>query len=238
MFWDKKDEKRSLPDLPPIQSPFSKDLALPKINTEDDFDHLEPVEKHNLPSFPDSPINKGFSQAVIKDAVNPPEYSESQEIIGDPIDQERRFKTIEMDNMENKNETLPSIASSQRQYQPKPLPTLKSNSQVQNQQESSLSLGLPPPLPLPVHSINQIKMPPTLSNQKNQDIFVKIDKFQSARKALNSAKEQLEEINNLLRKIRETKLREEQELSSWEKDLSAAKARIQEITENIFEKIT
>ena len=238
MFWDKKDEKRSLPDLPTIQSPFSKDLVLSKINTEDDLDHLEPIEKHNLPSFPDSPINKGFSQAAIKDAVNPSEYSDNQEIIGNPVDQERRFKTIEIDNTEDKNETLPSIASSQRQYQPKPLPTLKSNYQAQNQHESSLSLGLPPPLPLPVQSINQIKMPPILSNQKNQDIFVKIDKFQSARKALNSAKEQLEEINNLLRKIRETKLREEQELSLWEKDLSAAKARIQEITENIFEKIT
>ena len=45
------------------------------------------------------------------------------------------------------------------------------------------------------------------------------------------------EIDELLRKIRETKLREEQELVGWEKELTSIKSNLQGVTENIFEKV-
>jgi len=90
----------------------------------------------------------------------------------------------------------------------------------------------PPPKP-----ISFTPLPIPTPKEKNNEIFVKIDKFYSAKKALNQTKSKIEEIDRLLNKIRETKMREEQELSAWEKDLSAVKARIKEVTESIFEKI-
>ncbi|MBU0760621.1 MAG: hypothetical protein KJ600_03475 [Nanoarchaeota archaeon] len=69
------------------------------------------------------------------------------------------------------------------------------------------------------------------------DIFVRIDKFHSARKTLREISERLEEIDEVVQKIRETKLREEQELASWEKDLAHIKGRIKIVSESIFEKV-
>ena len=69
------------------------------------------------------------------------------------------------------------------------------------------------------------------------DVFVKIEKFKSAKKTLGDIKEKLEEIDELIKRIRETKLREEQEFSFWERELTSIKSRVNEVTENIFEKV-
>jgi len=75
------------------------------------------------------------------------------------------------------------------------------------------------------------------SRGKLEDVYVKIDKFHSARKALTQARSKLEEMDVLLKKIREVRMREEQELSSWEKEVDLVKAKVEEVTENIFDKI-
>lgn len=77
---------------------------------------------------------------------------------------------------------------------------------------------------------------PRSGMQSPSDIFVKIDKFHVAKKSLAEARVQLEEIDDLMKKVRETKMREEQELLQWERDLSQIKSRIRDVSENIFEK--
>ncbi|MCX8159086.1 MAG: hypothetical protein N3D20_02240 [Candidatus Pacearchaeota archaeon] len=81
--------------------------------------------------------------------------------------------------------------------------------------------------------------PDVLSRTKGklEDVYVKIDRFHSARKALEHARSKIEEMDILLKKIREVRMREEQELSSWEKEVSSVKNKIEEITRNIFDKI-
>ena len=76
-----------------------------------------------------------------------------------------------------------------------------------------------------------------IEKTKNSDVFVKLDKFYSARKALSDAQEKLADVDNLFRKIREVKMREEQELAGWESELQKVKARINEVVINIFEKV-
>src|SRR3989338_650993 len=105
MFWNKKEEKKSLPDLPPLKSPFSKDLS---INTEQYVpqeeqpeDKEENIEKQALPSFPDSPIDRGFSQAAIKEAVSHDEKVPENKI-GVPKQPEKVFKTIELEEPDTK----------------------------------------------------------------------------------------------------------------------------------------
>lgn len=69
------------------------------------------------------------------------------------------------------------------------------------------------------------------------DIFVKLDRFRAARRSLADAYKKLEEIDGLIKRIRETKLREEQELAGWEKEIAQIKARVEDVSENIFEKV-
>ena len=75
------------------------------------------------------------------------------------------------------------------------------------------------------------------STGKSEDVYIKIDRFHSARKSLAAAKTKLQEIEQLLSKIRETKMREEQELASWEKEIELIKTKVEDVTKNIFEKV-
>jgi predicted nucleic acid-binding Zn-ribbon protein len=99
---------------------------------------------------------------------------------------------------------------------------------------------LPAKFRLPkIRTIEQVpekRMTSELSAGK-EDVYVKIDKFHSARRALNSARDKLAEIDELMKKIRETKMREEQELSSWEKEIDTIKTKVEDVTKNIFEKV-
>jgi hypothetical protein len=74
-------------------------------------------------------------------------------------------------------------------------------------------------------------------HNKHEDMYIKLDKFVSAKKALKTAREKLREIEDVMRQIRDTRMREEQELAAWEKDIDSAKVKISEVTKNIFEKI-
>jgi hypothetical protein len=92
-----------------------------------------------------------------------------------------------------------------------------------------------PPMKKPIEPISLPAPTPTVSKEAN--VFVNISRFHSAKKALETTKDKLEDIDKLLKRIREIKMREEQELSSWEKELTTIRARITEVTENIFEKM-
>ena len=206
MLWSKKEDRKALPDLPPFKGPIGTDVKQGGIVGLDEEYEDDDLERHELPSFPDSMQDKGFSQAAIKDAVG---YSGNQKTspvfpAGD------RFKTVEME------EWTPSI----QERSSKPI--------IETAPERERILEEPPHENF---SDNFSKA------QKNSDIFVKLDKFYSARKALVDAQMKLEDIDALLRKIRETKLREEQELTGWEKELMGVKARLNDVTGNLFEKV-
>jgi len=180
MFWD-RGEKSELPDLPSIR-PVLEGSAPEK---------EEEKQPEKLPTFPESPIKKGFSQAAIKEAVKESELPELPK-------KEEKPTTIE----------LPEISL---------MPKAK----------EEISPALPP-------------VPKTLTTPtapKTAHVFVQISKFHSAHKSLTTAQEKLEEIDSLLKRIRETRMREEQELSAWEKELASVKSKIQGVTENIFEKM-
>lgn len=209
MFSDKKKEE-GLPDLPPVKSAFGSPVDSDQMGGDD----------HSLPSFPDSPTHNGFSQAAIKDAVG-----SGEEIPGSSDDSD--VKVVEME------EWSPSI--------PEAPP-------ISHQQGIGASLGAPPGFEGTRQIAPQVQLPdisqrimpppvPVMNAPKGVDVFVKIDKFHSAKKTLTEVKGKLNEIDDLIKKIRETKMREEQEIVSWERDLTFAKTRIQEISDNIFDKV-
>lgn len=202
MLWKKKkkEDRDTLPDLPPLP-------ATPLQNKE-----TQKQNEKQLPSFPDSPAHNNFSQAAIKDAINP----ESEEKLSEPPESnpdESKKNTIEMEEYTPSKKIIPSEPITKSSTQEMEEPLQKSKLEKMEEQLPKSKLG------------------------KNQDIFIRLNKFHSAKKALSETEERLAEINLLLQKIRETKMREDQELSGWEKELENIKARIQEITKNIFEKV-
>jgi len=200
----KKEDHSALPDLPEQDALLSP----PEFPDRHYESENEEEERHSLPSFPDTLSNNGFSQAAIKDAVNPSEFDEKSEFPEPPKHHEYhepsepRGQTIEME-----------------EWQP----------------SQSTTLEEPPFRPEPSEEFKP-SLPQSTSG-KNSDVFVKIDKFRAARKSLKTSQDTIEEISSLLNKIRETKMREEQELASWERDIENTKARIKEVTDNIFEKV-
>ncbi len=220
MFWDKK-SSGDLPDLPPMRAP-SKPLT--PVNTmptssmdEEEDDDFSAIEKHQLPSFPDSPHKIGFSQAAIKEAVTNldelPEFPEQTSSFTTP-------KTLEMEEWTPEHKMLP----------PPSLPMIPSMHQDISEMPHMVQPRIRNETP-------QMQSSPQFQPaQKNSDIFIKLTKFHTAKKALQEAEEKVSDLDKLLKKIRETKMREEQELSSWEKEVAIIKSRIDNIQENLFDK--
>jgi len=91
----------------------------------------------------------------------------------------------------------------------------------------------------PKHTISDEK----LEEQKefhehhHSDVFIKIDKFKSAKRSLEITKEKLVEVEDIIKKLRETTTKEEAHLNSWERELDTVRNKVREVSENIFEKV-
>lgn len=193
MFWDKKDEKKMITDLPPLKLP---ERQMQNSNYEEDEENEEYSEKHGLPSFPDSPQERGFSQAAIKEAINNNDMEESNsEYENINTGPPKTIRTIEM-----------------KEWEP----------------DYKLQDPSKDPLIEKMRSFSQ--------KQKGSEVFIKLQKFTTAKKALIDVESKIDELEKMLKKIREVKMREEQELSAWEREISTIKARIETISENLLDK--
>ena len=73
--------------------------------------------------------------------------------------------------------------------------------------------------------------------QPDEPVFVRIDKFQTAQRNFENVKRQVKDIEHLLRKVKEKRLKEEAEISSWVENLEKVKSRLSEIDSDIFNRI-
>lgn len=208
----KKKRSDTLPDLPQLESPFPEKFE----SEEEDEDELE---RHALPTFPDAPNHEGFTQSAIKDAMNIEDETPELPELPEYNSHDDNLQTQEMEEWSPQEP---------RAFRP---PEIKESIQRIEIQEPEQVI---PPLPHKMEPPRTITLP---LNERKSDIFVKINKFNSAKKSLAEIANKIEEIDETLRKIKETKMREEQELSSWEKEIALVKAHIKNVEENIFEKL-
>lgn len=85
-----------------------------------------------------------------------------------------------------------------------------------------------------------IEMPSTTVKpvtKKIEPIYVRLDKFETTVAAFEEIRDKVDEIDNLLAKVRETKRKEEAELGEWEQEIQTIKARIEAIDKSIFNKL-
>jgi hypothetical protein len=73
--------------------------------------------------------------------------------------------------------------------------------------------------------------------EREEPIFVRMDRFEEGLKALDKTKKQILEIERLIQDNREIKLAEEKELESWEKQIQSAKEQLEKVDKSIFSKV-
>ena len=87
----------------------------------------------------------------------------------------------------------------------------------------------------------EMRLPPpsmqmsSSSSDSKRPLFVKLDKFREARDSLAKISEKLNQMDELLKMIRDVKAKEDEEISSWEHDMENIKARISLVNKEIFE---
>lgn len=96
-----------------------------------------------------------------------------------------------------------------------------------------------PDLPKPEYKLS-IEKPireEMLKKDVNETIFVRIDKFQLAKKELNEVNKLVESAHDTIVKINEIKLQEDEELIAINEDLESLKAKLGEIDEYVFNRL-
>ena len=73
--------------------------------------------------------------------------------------------------------------------------------------------------------------------KKAEPLFIKLDNFEGAIAIFNEAKMRLAEIETALKNIRDIKIREENELNEWEKEIETIKFRLEKIDKELFNKV-
>ena len=108
MFGKKKDTMQEFPDLPAPQAPSMRDYqrtALPPIEPMEEKEDI-----HGLPSFPDSPMRQGFSQSMIKSAIE--EDKDLPELPEWNKNEEMSMKNTRTMEMEEWKPSLPQMSES------------------------------------------------------------------------------------------------------------------------------
>lgn len=91
------------------------------------------------------------------------------------------------------------------------------------------------------NNIPFIKTEPTTKPYKKvnstEPIFIRIDKFEESLEIFQKTKEKIKEIEELLKKTNELKIKEEKELSLWEIEVQELKKQIETVNKDIFSRI-
>jgi len=161
-----------------------------------------------LPSFPSTPQNENINREMVKSAVA--DIPSNDEEI-----------SVEIPTGLQMTEESPSFAT----IPPKP---------IQRPMIPSIpSIAAMPRRPIELNA----SVPNKPVSKNTEPIFVRIDKFQSAQKNIESVKEKVKEIESILGKIKDVKSKEEIELKGWTEDVEKIKVRLAEIDSDIFNQI-
>lgn len=75
------------------------------------------------------------------------------------------------------------------------------------------------------------------SAKKIEPLYIRLDKFETTVVSFKEIKNKILEIEELLAKTKEIKIKEEKELEEWEREIEGMKSRIDFIDKNVFNKI-
>jgi len=79
--------------------------------------------------------------------------------------------------------------------------------------------------------------PTPIITKNSEPIYVRLDKFETSLHSIQEIKRKITEVENILKKTKEIKQKEEQELEIWEKEIHIIKSRVDAIDKTIFNKL-
>lgn len=205
---------------------FKKKERIPEIPSASilpDLPSIEQTERKNLPelpSFPSDSKNNNINQNMIKSAITDiPSLGENEVHVEIP-------KGLRVKEERKRGNIIPSQPSIENA-----IPELPTKSFVVPERT-------PPALPQQLsRPINRQTPANDHSQNSNEPIFIRIDKFQSAQKNFEQIKEKVSKIETVLGKIKDIKSKEEIELKGWTEDVEKIKMRLSEIDADIFDQI-
>lgn len=206
-----------------IMGLFTKKENVPEIPIAPTLPELPKLEEPELkketlklPSFPSNSKNENLNQEMVKSAVTdiPP---------------------LEENAMSEQPKTLSMIEESKNEHLIPPKPSIQNPIPIPPKMPfpTNISKLTPKPItPKPIASI-----PPKQTSHQDEPVFVRIDKFQTAQKDFESIKNKIKEIELVLKKIKDVKLQEEEELKGWNEDIGKIKSRLVKIDDGIFNQV-
>jgi len=137
-----------------------------------------------------------------------------------------------------------------KQYMPNPAPRLPTlPPQTQMQQRPPLPSFMQPK-PQTVPEMKQVTEEPkvkpeelsfpqdqTVKKDFNETIFVRIDKFTSAKRDLDEIERDLKQIEDVLTNLNEVKIREDEEITALNKNIEEIKSKLSSMDSDIFNRI-
>ncbi|MFH1503436.1 MAG: hypothetical protein ABIE36_02155 [Candidatus Diapherotrites archaeon] len=75
------------------------------------------------------------------------------------------------------------------------------------------------------------------ATKKAEPVFIRIDKFEESLGLFENIKDQISEIEHLIKNTKEIKAKEEEELNSWEMQLQEIKKQVERVNQDIFSKL-
>ena len=203
---------------------FSKKDEVPRLPQAPEIPEIPGIDNSSktlpeLPSFPSENYQQeAFNQEMVKSAV-----ADREESILPEIPQQ-----IEQESYSSgDNEVVVEPPRGGIDYNVEErsmIPSLPQKPIEREERRRTLEISKP-----------QERLVPTI--KENEPVFVRIDKFQTAQKDFAEIKKRTKEIEAVLRKLKNTKEKEEKEIDSWTEGLEKIKARLSEIDQNIFDKL-
>lgn len=229
----KEEEIPKLPPLPEIPGMAPQELEYPPAGEE----YYSQEETHPLPAFPDSSMGQQMNQNTIKEAVTEP-------------------RTYEYDEMMPNN--VPSITKPMPPMA-KPMPPLSAKAPKIKRALTSMGredvkqgrfLGdrdygeygqgyAPMTEAEPMRPIGRVAIYPVAEHPvaRKEPLFIQLDKFEHTIAAFDQIKLQISEIESLLRNVKETQAKEEENLYHWQNEIEQIRAKLEEIDREIFSQI-
>jgi hypothetical protein len=217
-------ELPDLPEFPSVASPpessaLKENEALPQ-----------------LPSFPNNTVGKKFSQESIKDAVSGkkevvkeeddaddftlPGLPEAPKTMHEPLVHEPTLRPMVV-KPSDEVRTKPRVKEFHREVD-----HMTAMSEMMEPEEK--------PFTPERHASSRVR---SGASARNEPVFIRIDKFEESLKVFEKTREQVKEIEELVRDAKELKAKEEEELMKWEIEIQTIKEQIGKVDRDIFSKV-
>jgi hypothetical protein len=222
-------KKEKVPEIPLVSS-------LSNIPTEGNSSNAEEYDVPELPSIPSSSKNEGLNQEIVKSAisdsfspkeneviekgeaneVSPSPVSEGPKVVGNPM--------IPGRSSIMEGSTSGAIPQAPKKVLVKAPPVYKPKIQPKTIQQKPVV----PHFNVPVTSKSCLDAEP---------VFIRIDKFQLAKKNIEQMKTKIKDIESIIGKVNQVKLKEEEEIRGWLGEVEKLKARLSEVDSDVFSQI-